>query len=220
MNSSVGSRIRANSFKARYGRFVPGVIEALPRRSLTEIQAIWGKLVPHLTGKNDHETSPLASELRDAIIEEWTSRAHASLLDPEHFPWPTTDAPVGTGSVEAKAWRREGMLAFLGYHVGITNGLEELSRRAILDTAFLAALPPLNGLSYMQEWGEPNSARRLRKLAESLAAFTRNAARRREGSFSVAIAEWEADLKYLYVQYYRNRFEFPWPAMLPRPNLA
>ena len=213
MASVAKPRPKLNSFRARYGRHVPGTIEALPRRSLCEIQSIWAKLVPHLAGRNDRETSPLAIELRDAIIREWTSRNHDSALDPEHFPWPSTDAPMGIGNVDPKSWRPEGMLAFLGYHVGTTQGLEQSSRRAILDTVFLSELPPLNGPSYMQEWGTPNTGKRLSKLAESLAAFTRNAARRQEGSFSVAIAEWQADLKYLYNQYYRNRFAFPWPEL-------
>jgi hypothetical protein len=63
----------------------------------------------------------------------------------------------------------------------------------------------------MAEWGEPKSINRLKKLADSLATFARNARRRRSSDMDHAIAEWEEDLKYLKDTYYTGRFRFDWP---------
>jgi hypothetical protein len=210
----VSARNRSNSFKAKYGQVVPRTIEQLPRRSLPELQSIWAKLVPHLVGRNEHEVSPLANQLRDAILHEWNLRAKDAASCPDQFEWPSIDAPCGDGRIETKAWRPEGMLAYLGYHVGVTNGVSAASRKAILDSVFLHPLPPLNGPVYMAEWGLPETGLRLQKLAECLAAFVRNGSRRRQPNCDVAIEEWTADLEYLYVQYYRGRFDFTWPLAL------
>lgn len=207
-------RLRSGGFRARYGHLIPRIIESLPKRSLRELQAIWLKLVPHLAGRNEHETSPLALQLRDAILNEWATRSKAAFRDPESFVWPTTEiGGRGDGHVDAHGWQPLGMIGFLGYHVGTTHGLTDGNRRAILDAAFSAVLPPLNGPTYMRDWGEPASSNRLRKLAESLAAFTRNAKRRRFQPMEAAIADWEHDLRYLKIAYYDGRFGFGWPAL-------
>jgi hypothetical protein len=91
------------------------------------------------------------------------------------------------------------------------NGLSESERWEILDTVFLRPLLKMDNAAYLNEWGEPNSAKRLQKLAESIAAFTRNAKRRNTGSFSKAIQDWETDLAYLKRAYYKNRFSFQYP---------
>ena len=49
-------------------------------------------------------------------------------------------------------------------------------------------------------------------MAESIAAFARNAKRRRQINLNDAIGEWEADLEFLYEEYYVGHFHFAWPA--------
>ncbi|UVO54004.1 hypothetical protein [Sphingomonas sp. SUN039] len=206
-------------FREKFGHLVPRTIEALPRRSLFQIQGIWLKLVPFLAGRHENETSPLAVALRDAILSEWASRSRLALLDPDRFPWPSTEVTDGGGG-NGVAGELEplGMLAFLGYHVGIAQGLSPQNRRAILDTAYAESLPPLIGPAYMRGWGDPESGTRLRKLAESLAAFARSAKRRRTDTLQQAISDWEADLRYLKVTYYDGRYGFGWPTQLPLPR--
>jgi hypothetical protein len=128
------------------------------------------------------------------------------------FPWPTTDAPVrvGQGIPEDTFLNPEGLLRRYGYKVGL-NGLPENKRRQILDDIFLHSLPSMDNVSYLNEWGQPGTNKRLKKLAESLAAFTRNAKRRNTGDFDKAIQDWEADLAYLKRTYYDDRFNFHWP---------
>ncbi|MFH7028095.1 MAG: hypothetical protein ACHBN1_22505 [Heteroscytonema crispum UTEX LB 1556] len=91
------------------------------------------------------------------------------------------------------------------------NGLLESERREILDTIFLRPLLHIDNANYISEWGQPKTDERLRKLAESIAAFIRNAKRRNMNSFSKAIQDWESDLAYLKRTYYNNRFSFSCP---------
>jgi hypothetical protein len=146
-----------------------------------------------------------AHELNEKIF---TRLAH---LQRRQFTWPTTIANVGAQDFPGNIFKHEeGMLRHYGYKVGI-QGLDESERLKILDSIFLYPLIPMDDSEYVNEWGEPNTARRLQKLAESIAAFTRNAKRRNESSFSKAIQDWEADLAYLKKAYYDNCFSFTWP---------
>ncbi|NJO72906.1 MAG: WYL domain-containing protein [Leptolyngbyaceae cyanobacterium RM1_406_9] len=113
--------------------------------------------------------------------------------------------------------RPEGLLSYCGYKVG-ANGLPESQRRQILDKIFLQPLPYMKDSLYLSEWGEPNTYKRLKKLAESIAAFTRNAKRRKKRDLSKAIQEWESDLAYLKRNFYDNdsRFDFNWPSTSKR----
>lgn len=52
---------------------------------------------------------------------------------------------------------------------------------------------------------------RLKKLANCIATFARNAKRRRNASMELAIAEWEEDLAYLKNKYYRPADGYSWP---------
>jgi hypothetical protein len=126
------------------------------------------------------------------------------------FSWSTT-ASSGSQNLQSDAFKyEEGLLRHYGYKVGM-NGLSESERWEILDTVFLRPLLQMDNVAYLSEWGEPRSAERLQKLAESIAAFTRNAKRRSKGSFSKAIQDWETDLAYLKRTYYNNRHSFQYP---------
>jgi hypothetical protein len=89
------------------------------------------------------------------------------------------------------------------------NGLPESQRRQILDTIFIHSLSFVNDTNYLREWGEPKTKERLKKLADCIAAFTRNAKRRNADSYSKAIQDWEADLAYLKRTYYDGHFQWP-----------
>jgi len=132
-------------------------------------------------------------------------------LQGTQFIWPTTVANIGSQSLPSDAFKHEeGLLRNYGYKVGI-HGLNQSERLEILNSIFLRPLTLMDNREYLNEWGEPKTARRLQKLAESIAAFTRNAKRRNEKNFSKAIQDWEADLAYLKKTYYDNRFSFRWP---------
>ncbi len=131
-----------------------------------------------------------------------------------YFEWPSTDAPASIhGFSGDKFFYKDGLLSYVGYKVG-RKGIVKHIRLQILDCVFHNQLPNVHSLEYMDEWGFAKTSPRLRKIAESLAAFTRNAKRRKNADNSQAILDWESDLEYLYYKYYIGKFGFAWPDSL------
>jgi hypothetical protein len=174
-------------------------------RDLARLQNVFKKLaVP------DHPLRNKAFKVRDEISLSWRRLADQS----EWFAWPSTAVARGptNGKLSGSDWRPQGMLSLLGYHVGETLALHPSIRESVLEYAFEYHLPPIGDLTYFDEWSEPRSARRLQKLANTLASLTRNAKRRDPLKLSRAIDEWEQDLMFLSQQYYVHLFHFGWPA--------
>ena len=146
-----------------------------------------------------------AQFLRERIVQRLIQ------LQGSQFVWPTTIATTGSQNLPSDVFKyEEGLLKQCGYKVG-ASGLPESQRRQILDSVFLQPLAFVDDTTYLSEWGEHNTSRRLQKLAESIAAFTRNAKRRNTSSFNKAVQDWESDLAYLKRTYYDGRFYFQWP---------
>lgn len=180
--------------------FAPGDIVSLYRGCLRAI----------LVGKRPR--GPLSSLLR-AIVAHWQVRRPV-IADTEIFPWPSTEAPGGDGSLTGTFCRSAGMLSFVGYRVGATAGKPNGERRLILSGVFSFPLLPVFDAPYMSEWGAPASSKRLRKIAETIAALARNAKRRRGQNLEAAISHWESDLDFLHESYYVGRFGFEWPEII------
>lgn len=181
--------------------------EHLERRSDKELIVLWRNIQRY------HKTQVKPSKVALGRIEkEWRRRATANEAGVDgYFPWPSTEATVGPGSFAQEGWPASGLLAFLGYHVGSTHGIDVRSRQSILAGVFRGPIPPVGSFQYYQSWGRDQSAERLKKLAESLAAFARNAKRRHQSDMSAAIADWEEDLGFLYRDFYVDQFKFVWP---------
>ena len=126
------------------------------------------------------------------------------------FHWPTTTV-VGRGGSELQAeWLAKGYLKYLGYTVG-QKGLTGPERREILANAYSSAIPNIFPEEYRTTWGRPRSSLRLQKIAESIAAFCRNA-QRRPHAMQLAISQWETDLDWLKATYYDDQYIFEWPS--------
>lgn len=184
------------------------LIEALPRQSMGSLRQQWLNLQTMIAKVGRHKG---LKRFEAALFAEWERRHHLAVTDPDHFDWPSTEAGRGDGSMPFENWHSEGMLAFLGYRVGSTQGVGNQVRRQILDAAFATVLPPVNDRQYLREWAGPASAPRLRRLANEIARFARNAKRKRSANMENAIMDWEDDLHYLYRQYYVGKFGFGWP---------
>ena len=175
------------------------------QRDLARLQNVFKKLA-----LPDHPLRHQAFKVRDGISLSWCRMAERD----EWFPWPSTvvsQRPT-IGKLCSFDWRPQGMLSLLGYHVGETLPLHHSIRESILEYAFEHHLPPVGDMTYFDEWSAPGSARRLQKLANTLASFTRNAKRRNPLTLARAIDEWELDLMLLYEKYYVRLFHFGWPA--------
>ena len=147
-----------------------------------------------------------ALKLREKISLEWARRSAKGTW----FSWPATDTQPSDQKLGDVDWPQEGMLSYLGYHVGEKQPTPRKIRQRILEYAFECDLPPINGLAYFAAWGEPKTANRLYKLANTLAAFTRNA-KRKDASTSKAVNDWKSDLHFLHKKYYVDLFQFEWP---------
>jgi hypothetical protein len=129
------------------------------------------------------------------------------------FQWPTTDADCGNGTFGEQAWPQIGMLKYLGYKVG-QSGAFRTDRQKTLEVAFtVQELPKVNSQDYVKAWGNASSGVRLKKIADSIAAFCRNARRQNSESYEISIADYETDLAWLKRTYYDGRFDrqFTWP---------
>lgn len=135
--------------------------------------------------------------------------------DDDGIVWPPQ--ALQSRSVALKAdcyWYEQGVLSFMGYHVGDSSSLSSHQRRLILDYVFAEQIPKVNDPGYMATWGAPGSDKRLRKMADSLATFARSAKLNRHADKSVAVFEWESDLAYLKRTYYRfgTKHHWKWPS--------
>mgnify|MGYP003666432847 CR=1 FL=1 len=198
--------------KSQMSENVTVVIRGLPTKSTSELRQIWLNAVRMMQRTQSHNLIHL-NRLMENIESEWQRRAAtASPGDEEYFKWPTTEAPAAKQSMGAIDVPGQGMLSYLEYHVGRTNGQATKVRQTLLDRVFAGKLPPVFDRAYMMQWSEPGSARRLEKMAETLSAFARNFKRRDDDRMDQAIREWEADLNYIFEKYYVGKFRFSWPS--------
>jgi hypothetical protein len=147
------------------------------------------------------------------------SRKTRSAGSPPRCPkWPSEAAEPALVALAADTFfHSNGMLRFMGYRVGAGSTLTRARRRRILDYVFLGQLPLVNDRHYMREWGKPRTSARLRKLANAVATFARNARRKRRNNYRQAIADWEADLAYLKNKFYDRRpRDWKWPQTVSR----
>lgn len=175
------------------------------------------KIVSDPARSSEHEG---AEDIRRIVLTEYKRRQQQRSMNPDKldegaFAWPETAASRGRIRLQFDELG-DGMLSYFGYRVG-NNGVSRSARRNILDRVFSQELPYAFPDEYMGKWGEPESPERLQKMANSLAAFTRNA-KRKNGDVDAAVSDWESDLDYLYDTYYADFFEFSWPEMSDEPE--
>jgi len=146
---------------------------------------------------------------------------YLSELEADSFNWPSTIAPEGWNHLQFIDAEEKGLLSFLGYKVGI-EGLPEANRREILCFIYENELSStVRKSEYIESWGGSHTGNRLLKLANCLAAFTRNAKKRSNRQLQTAIEHWESDLLFLKEEYYVGVYDnnikgsFPWPSTEP-----
>ena len=156
--------------------------------------------------------SPWPEHMKSHQVLSSLARLKEKFKSEESFAWPSTEAFDGDGSVETEEWPQIGLLKYMGYAVG-KNGESQSIRRQILTSVFeLTSIPKIDSPEYVRSWGTQRSASRLRKMAESIAAFARNNKRSPNSSLD-AIGDWEDDLSWLEKTHYRGKFshKFTWP---------
>ncbi len=101
-------------------------------------------------------------------------------------------------------------LSVMGYRVGV-NGVEENSRKEILRSAFQGPLPFVESSGYMESWGKPATAGRLKRIAQHLANLIE--AHRNRANHGVAVSDWKSDLGWLKDTFYQGAYTFSWPQL-------
>ena len=132
-----------------------------------------------LENQNDTIRHTKAKEIITQLNGEWDRR----LDEPDNHP--NTRPSVG-------------MMAWLGYHVGATNGLTPVARRNIIDFVMTERLPFYYAPWYVKSWGEPNTKERYSKLEDFFWGMLRGP---RGGDLDQAKDEWWKDLEYLKERY-------------------
>ena len=132
------------------------------------------------------------------------------------FDWPTTHIVPSSNvlDIDDEDLPDEGVLKNNGYKVGKTGKRRE-ERRRILTKVFTTKLDIVDSLQYMNQWDNPSSGNRLKKMADSIASFARSA-KKRNNPPEQAIEDWEEDLDWLKMTYYIGRFSFDWPGAFVR----
>jgi len=141
----------------------------------------------------------------------------------QQFPWPLKPMEVDEDDQDdlddeeiPSRGLAQSPLNLMGYRAGAIHGLSDAARRFILKKALQGEIPEVeeaDGVdtdAYMAQWGKPNTARRLWRIAKHLAALCYVA--RRNPMYEAAKIDWESDLEWLHNNYYEdgdNRFTWP-----------
>jgi hypothetical protein len=154
----------------------------------------------------------------DAALNAFERKFAPALIHPVFNGWDSCSITAE----EAHSWQQlwdvaeltdEERICFRDRLVGEKSTLTIINRHAILRRVFCMHLPPIESPSYMAEWSKPESAGRLKKMANSIASFARQAKRQSSRHMGEAIESWERDLKMLHDEYYVGKFGFGWPMM-------
>ena len=89
-------------------------------------------------------------------------------------------------------------LAYVGYKVGMTNGLPPQERRRRLRACFQIDIPQQLAAKY-QAWGPPVTHHRLSSMRQHITMLA--AMRRQRPNYEVAVSDWEADVAWLQEEY-------------------
>lgn len=111
----------------------------------------------------------------------------------------------------ARELRDESAMHRLGYLVGDAHGLPVAARRALLDRFYTEPLPSLVSAHHGDDYGEPASERRLRRMASVMAWNIDRFRRHDPARFGTSVEAWAADLEYLRARWHDGWFGFPWP---------
>ncbi len=188
------------------------IIATFATAAAQKLSATYANAQRMLEEPDDGHSHAKAQSVLEALDVEFRKRVSAGHDRDEWFRWPETVVSHGNGTMEKVKMHPDGMLAHLGYHVGRTKGEPSTYRQFTLRRIFERALPAAFDKAHMDEWGPEGSSHRLRKMAECIANFTKNAKRKRSDSYDDAILEWEQDLQYLHDNYYVGKFSFGWPS--------
>jgi len=161
------------------GDFCVSILDKIANMNDNDLQQLYLNAI-EIISKNKPNKSQ-AKEVLQTISDEWAHRLRECKKGDYKPSYP-----------------KEGMLAFLGYHVG-QNGTKTKIRHKILDFIIHKDLPLVQSPAYSFEWGGPLSNKRYKKLLRTLKSLSES----KEGlsNMEKAIIEWREDIDYIVNQY-------------------
>lgn len=185
------------------------ILVSIPKMTPDRLIVVWNNAIRKLADQSRRMDHQAALRIVEAVESAWDA---LQILEDDYFKWPSTETDSRKSGATIPEMQKDGMLSYLEYRVGKTADIPVPVRQLILARVFEGRLPRVFPLSYMRQWGDPETPLRLRKMAESIASFARNAKRRDDSRLDEAIRQWEQDLEFLYDKYFVGRFGFGWPS--------
>ena len=130
----------------------------------------------------------------------------------EAWAWPIVNEQPGNGEISA-TFQQFSALKLFGYTVGKTAGWPREQRRRFLSDFIEQELPANVRHIFGDEYGEPMTSTRLRKVANVIANNCSLRLRNNPQKYRHAIEDWVDDLQFLKEKYYDGlglKF-LPWP---------
>jgi hypothetical protein len=154
---------------------------------------------------------PLAFADATALLKLAEGHPVFEYLLAQEFPWPDTtfeDDPPATLGEGFDGEDASSPLYKMGYSVAQQAALNTVTRRTLLGVAYAEEnLPWCISDEYMEDWGDANSRKRLRRIAWHLHLMAKRFRRHAE-----AVSRWKADLDWLKQNYYKPIHRFRWPS--------
>ena len=142
-----------------------------------------------------------------------------SSSEQQKWQWPVLTVPPSKVPYPgfAEDWNEVSPLKMFGYTVGRSSGWNAQTRKRFLDDFMTYDLPNIVTETYGDYYGDPNSAQRLKAIAQLLASLIISAKRKRGNSMRYAIDDWTSDLQYLKSVYYEGKGLkfYSWPTTTP-----
>jgi len=132
---------------------VSKVIAGIPSMSLRDTVNLWRNAIQIVEDAERNKLHRPAQQTLKAIEKEWIKRRKQSVSSNEWFQWPSVEATGGSGQLRTDDWTQEGVLQYMGYRVGNTDGEPTGIRHQILSRAFQGPIPPAFPPDYLSEWG-------------------------------------------------------------------
>ena len=156
---------------------------------------------------------PFNSDI-SALLQEGNKHRIISKLINDIFNWPNIREDYqssGDSVIDVSDWNDRSPLTTMGYIVGNYSPLSKSQRRSKLKLIFSGKLifPECFNTSQKNDWGMPNSDKRLKKIAEHIVwNISRFGSRY---SHKNAVTAWKEDLEWLQENFFTNRQLASWP---------
>ena len=187
----------------------------------TSINQIIRKIfVKHLLANLDGES--IRDIIRGFLPKPTTTNPpQPKQVAPEVWRWPIIEVPDGSGNGKGFGdghWEEISPLKMFGYTVGKTNGWPVNKRKEFLSDFMSYDLPVVVEKTYGEKYGVPNSAERLKAVANLLSSLIVAAKRKNSSAMRYAIQDWTDDFNFLKVVFYEGQgLKFiPWPPTEPK----